>query len=130
MRTHPITVYQYSDFVRTYRYLAGPSRAAAAPVDLSGNTVLLEMRIEPTDAAPIISVSTTPNAQGSISLLSGPLASYPYRIAVTIHRAALLTLPPGPWPPVGYAVLITDTSSLQRTFLTGPVTVIAGYAHD
>lgn len=129
-RLHPLTVYQYSNFARTFRYLTGPSRAAAVPFNLTGSSVLMEFRIEPTDSAPLISVSTTANAQGVISLQSGPLASYPYRIAVTVNPTALLLLPPAPWPPVGYAILITDLLGVRRTFLTGPVNVIAGYAHE
>lgn len=129
-RLHPLIVYQYSGFARTFRYLTGPSRAAAVPFDLTGSSVLMEFRVEPTDASPLISVSTTANAQGAITLLSGPLASFPYRISVLINPAALLGLPVQPWPPVGYAMLVTDSLGVRRTFLTGPVAVIAGYAHE
>jgi len=54
---------QYADFFSTLVWTAGGS-----PVSYAGATATMMARVSPGDASPVISISTTPSAQGGIFL--------------------------------------------------------------
>lgn len=82
---YPLTIRQGQDFPLSFQWSAG---APAVPVLLNGCTATMMIRQLPTDGAPLLSISTTPNAQGAI-LVSGST------ITLNIFRAATATLPVG-----------------------------------
>jgi hypothetical protein len=56
---------QYADCTATFLW---SKRADGSPVDVSGYTAQLMLRNNPPDPTPLVSISTTPNAQGSLTL--------------------------------------------------------------
>lgn len=63
--------------------------AGGAPVNFTGAAARLMIRNQPTDAAPLISISTTPNTSGSIAL-GGSAGT----IGVTVTKLATSTVNP------------------------------------
>jgi hypothetical protein len=110
---------QYADFVITYFFLAS---GGSLPVNLTGYTAQLMIRNTPTDATPIVSISTTPNAQGSI-VLGGAAGS----VAVSINHATTATLVGNSL--MGHDILLTAPGGQVISFLHGRVFVTAGNAH-
>lgn len=86
-----IDIDQYADFFQTtYTWLTGPENGPYVPVDLTGAAAQMMIRQNPGDALPIVSISTTPNAQGYITL-GGVTGT----IQPVILKAVFPTLPTG-----------------------------------
>ena len=66
-----IAIPQYADRTWLWNWISG-----GAPVDFTGCTAAFALRVAPSDPAPLLAVSTTPNASGYIALgtVAGPLA--------------------------------------------------------
>jgi hypothetical protein len=60
------------------------------PYSISGLTWEYVVHADPADATPVISVSTTPNAQGSLTVTTSPMS----QVALSLLHAATATLPP------------------------------------
>ncbi len=81
--TRDIYVDQFADFTsQTFTYIA-----AGVPVDFSGSTARMMFRLNPADAAPLVSLTTTPSASGQITL-GGALGT----VVFNISKAATATL--------------------------------------
>lgn len=60
------------------------------PYNVSGLTWEYVVHADPADALPVISVTTTPNAQGSLVVTTSPTT----QVALNLLRAATVALPP------------------------------------
>lgn len=71
--------------------------APITPVDLTGCTATCVIEQLPTDAEPLVSISTTQNSQGWILLVNpaGSGVAYPCAVQVAIYNAVTSTLPVG-----------------------------------
>ena len=85
---YPWNIRQGGDF--TFGPVTWSTGAPAAPVNLTGCTATAMIRQLSTDAGPLVSLSTTANAQGQIVLGAGAGT-----VTVVIYRACTLNLPAG-----------------------------------
>jgi hypothetical protein len=71
--------------------------APLTPVNLTGCTATCIIRQLPTDPTTLVSISTTPNSEGSIQLVNPANSgvSYPCAVQVNIYNAVTSTLPVG-----------------------------------
>lgn len=110
---------QYADFRETYFFVDDDGTAEGSPrkwVTL-GATATLEGRIDPRDPLPAVSISTTPNAQGSLTM--GDDGS----IAIVILRSHIVGMPTG--MDIGYD-LIATSGAIPKEALKGAIRVAAG----
>ena len=124
-----LAIDQYADFqiAPTYSLVANVG-ATPIPVNLSGFSATLMIRVTPTDAAPVVSISTTPNGQGSIVLqpvIGG--VTQTGMIQVKINNATTATLTPN--IVMGYDLTLTDPLGVVTDFMAGYVRVKAGNTH-
>lgn len=61
------------------------------PYNVSGLTWEFVVHADPEDGTPLISVSTTPNAQGSLTVTTSPTS----QVSLSLLHAATAALPPG-----------------------------------
>ena len=124
-----LAIDQYADFqVAPVYSLVASVGGTPTPVNLAGFTAKLMIRLSPTDAAPLVSVSTTPNAQGSIVLqptIGGVVQTG--MIQVNVNNATTATLPSN--VVMGYDLELTDTLGKVTDFMAVYVRVKAGNAH-
>lgn len=105
---------QYADFSQTFIWVAG-----GVPVNYTGSQARMMIRLTPTDVVPLVSISTTPNAQGSIVL--GPTAMIPAGgVQININKTTTAAL--GAAIPAG----IKGIFDLLVDFSTGLTTDLAG----
>lgn len=96
---------------------------SGTPVDLTGATAQLMIRSLPTDASPLVSISTTPSSSGSI-VLGGALGT----IVVAIAASALTAFVGG--LQAGYDLLIFwPTGASPTKLLSGSAFVAPTYTH-
>jgi hypothetical protein len=110
-----IPIDQDADFSGIATWLAG-----GVPPSFAGAAARLQARILKTDLVPVISISTTPNAQGSLTLVSGtpaapPVAATPSQITVAIDKAATITIPCD----LSYELFVDWADGTSITFLEG-----------
>ena len=93
-----------------YVWLQGPTLEDVQPVDLTACTATLTGRVNPSDLAPLLSLSTTGSADGVIALggITGTV-----QFSVTHSRTALLPAA------IYYNLKITFPSGLIIPFLSG-----------
>ena len=120
---------QYADFQIAPVYsLVANVGATPIPVNLAGFTARLMIRLNPTDAVTLVSISTTPNTQGSIVLqptIGGVVQVG--MIQVNINNATTATLPSN--VVMGYDLDLTDTLGKVSDFMAGYARVKAGNTH-
>lgn len=114
-----ISIDQYADFALTFFYTS-----AGTPVNLSGATARMMIRQNPGDATPFVSISTTPNAQGSI-VLGGVAGS----VAVAINKATTATLAPALGPLPRFDLLIDWPNGTTTDLVSGTVTINVTNTH-
>jgi hypothetical protein len=68
----------------------GLSNDDGTPYNVSGLTWEYVVHSDPADASPLISVTTTPNAQGSLTVTTSPTT----QVALSLLHAATAALPP------------------------------------
>ena len=119
----PVTIDPFSDFALTLRWLLGPTQQSLAPKDLTDWTALWEIRQQPQDASPIVSISTTPNVQGQVTL--GGAAG---TIGLAVGRATTAELLAYPLS-LGHTLILIDPNGARTTFAFGHVSVTPGNAH-
>jgi hypothetical protein len=85
---YPWQLRQGSDFA--FGPVTWSTGAPVALVNLTGCTATAMVRQVATDSSPLVSISTTPNAQGAI-VLGGAAGT----VTVVIYRACTLALPAG-----------------------------------
>jgi hypothetical protein len=110
---------QYADFYPTYLWTA-----AGVPVNLTGATARLMVRQNPNDATPMLSISSTPNATGSV-VLGGVAGTV--QINITKGKATpALSL--APLPP-HYDLLIDWPGGITTELMSGQFVVSPGWTH-
>jgi hypothetical protein len=84
--------------------------ADGTPVDMTGCTAALALRVTPTDAAPLFAISTTPSAAGVIVL--GTLGGgNPGLVQIAISRSVwAIVAAAGAIPPVAHGELVITLS--------------------
>lgn len=122
--TYTINADQGADVDYTFQYLQQPANPLAQPtvVDVTSYTAECMVRRVPSDVTPLISISTVPNAQGSITM--GGTAG---TAAIAIFGSAMLTLP------LGFALsytfnwqlLLISPSGVRIALVGGPMVVTA-----
>lgn len=118
-----LEVDQYTAFVFQYEEWD----AGGNPVVFAGATATLKARVDPSDAAPILSISTTPTADGVIVL--GPVTNGPYgtvppgvvQVNISAARTAQFT-----FPVANYDLFITFAGFDPEEFATGRILVKPG----
>lgn len=110
--TYSLEIDQGADFTEQFVWSTG---APASAVNLTGCTATLAIRQLPTDGSAVVSISTTPNAQGSIVL--GGVAG---TILVNITRVATALLAAGP---LGSAAAVEGLWLQWQLFLAFPANV-------
>lgn len=92
------------------------------PTDLTGAAARLMIRNLPTDATPLVSISTTSTSSGGI-VLGGPAGT----VEITITKAALSALEAG--DQANYDLLIDWSNGTTTKLLSGAAYVGATYTH-
>jgi hypothetical protein len=131
IQSYDLAIDQYADFTVSPVYsLVATAGSTPVPVNLTGYTARLMIRVNPTDAVPIVSISTTPNAQGSIVLqpIIGGVAQAGM-IQVNINNATTATMPTGLSAPMSYDLDLTTPLATVIDFMAGYVRVKAGNTH-
>jgi hypothetical protein len=109
-----IPIDQAGDFARTYVWQSG-APGSVAPVDLSAASGARLLIFASSPSSTIVSISTTPNAEGSI-VLGGPLGS----VAIVINKATTTTILPGAY---AFQLWIDWANGTSTLFLSGPCVV-------
>jgi hypothetical protein len=131
----PLSIQQGRDFTIAWTWSTG---TPVLPVNLTGCTAALMIRQLATDAAPLCSISTTPNAQGAI-VLGGQAGT----VLVNIYRVATAAFPTGAqggaaavsdiWLQWNLDILFPANTSFPAgqlwPFAKGPVSVDASIDH-
>lgn len=120
-----LLVDQYADYSQFVIWTAG-----GVAVNYAGATASLEIRQNPTDATPLLTVTTTPSASGYI--VFGPTSTLPAgAVQINLSHAATASLSPPvpPAQPPRYTLLITWPNGFVQAFATGQVVVFAGNNH-
>lgn len=104
-----------ADFSATWVWQTSPNppTVAGTPVDLSGYSATAIIYANLDDAAPLVTVTTTPNASGGI-LLGGVLGT----IEVQLTHAATSALPSST---LRWTLRLTAPDTTQTVLLTGAV---------
>ena len=128
-QSYDLAIDQYADFqaAPTYSLVANVG-STPVPVNLAGFTAKMMIRVTPTDVSPVVSISTTPNSQGSIVLqptIGGVVQTG--MIQVNINNATTAVMTPG--IVMSYDLDLTDTAGKVTDFMAGYVRVKAGNAH-
>lgn len=77
---------QYADFSTVFIWSAG-----GVPVNYAGASARMMIRLTPTDLSPLVSISITPNSQGSIVLgPGGPIPAGGVQININRTTTAML----------------------------------------
>jgi uncharacterized iron-regulated membrane protein len=122
--TYTINADQGADVDYTFTYQQQPANPLAQPtiVNVAGYTAECMVRRVPADAAPLISVSTTANAQGVI-VMGGALGT----VALAIYGTAMLALPMGfaLTYTFTYQLLLISPSGVRIPLVGGPMIVTA-----
>ena len=111
----------FCDFSTSFSWIS-----AGIPTDLTGYTAAMMVKLTPADTLPLLSISTTPNAQGSVVLVDGPLAGTATVSAnsVAVAFSNSQSLPPASFlrfstqPGVLYPVVSQTTLSMSATLAT------------
>lgn len=114
----PLTLVQFADFARTLTWKTGASSSSAVPVDLTGWSAELTAREVASSSDAILSISTTPSAQGSIAL--GGTAG---TIAIAVPNVATASLPAGAFV---YALMMISPTGIRTVLANGRLTVEPG----
>lgn len=117
---YAITIYQGADLAEVITYLAGSPPVA---VNMTGFGARLMIRALPTDVTPLVSISATPNAQGSISIQPGGVIG---QLVINVNRATTATLAAGRYL---YDLFIDTPSGTSIVLLSGTVQVVASITH-
>ena len=129
IQSFDLAIDQYADFQVSPVYsLVETIGSTPVPVNLSGFTARLMIRSNPSDVSPLVSISTTPNAQGSIVLqpvIGGVLQTG--MIQVNINNATTATLPAN--VVMGYDLELAAPGGAVTDFMAGYATVKAGTTH-
>ncbi len=118
--TYDIRIDQFSD-------LASPVfavTAAGAAINWNGATARMMIRVQPTDAVPLVSITTTPSASGGIVL--GTISNVPGALQFTIKKAITggLTI-----TKAGYDLFVDWTDGTSTELLFGNVFVNPANTH-
>ena len=129
IQSFDLAIDQYADFqVAPVYSLVVSVGSTPVPVNLAGYTARMMIRVLPSDAVPIVSVSTTSNAQGSIVLqpiLNG--IAQLGMIQVSINRATTGTMPSG--TVMQYDLELDTPIGTTIDFMAGYARVKAGNTH-
>ena len=98
-----------------------PWLSNGAVVDLTGWTGLLEVRTAPTDVAPWLKVTSTPNANGSV-VTTNTTAGTVSMILGHVDTALL----PANLGPLTYRLQVTSPAGVERILQSGRIFVIPG----
>lgn len=114
-----IRIPQYADKTWVWNWIAG-----GVPVDFTGCTAVFALRVTPSDASPLLQISTTPTANGQLVLgtASGsPLAAG--LVQLTLKKAVNQTLVV---PEAHGEVILTMSDSSLVEFLRIDAEILAG----
>lgn len=112
---------QYVDFWRTDTWYAGRDAQSTVPVDLTGSMARLMIRAKPTDASPVLSISSTPSASG-VLLMGGSTG----QIEINITKTATASLASGTYR---YDLFVDFPGGYTLAFMSGYVFVRATNTH-
>lgn len=120
-----IALDQYADAALTpWLWQTGPVNGVYTPVDLTGCSARMMIRVSDTDTTPIVSLTTTPNAQGSI-VLGGTAGT----IAVTINKAVFTQATPLTSGKYRWSLFIDFPNGTSTPVLEGNVYVGSNPTH-
>jgi hypothetical protein len=86
-----LTIYQYTDFSQSFTWKSGTPPVA---VSLAGGAARFMARVNHSDVVPLLSLTTTPNAQGVLLIEPDDNSGNPQTgmISVMINKATTATL--------------------------------------
>jgi hypothetical protein len=117
-----LTVYQYASFTRSFTWKSG---SPPLPVDLTGCAARFMARVNHSDASPLISLTTTLNAQGVI-VVQPSLSQLGY-INVALLSAFTGTLPTNVAP--FFQLFVDFANGTTTTLVTGRIIILPEDVH-
>ena len=115
-----LSVDQGADLYQQWTWSVGDDNLPVLPVPMAGCTATMHIFVDATDVAPLVAISTTPNAQGSVTLGAANGIVQAHVLAVATAALPLNRVTFGLYQ---YRLFITFPSGQPVLFAFGTVSV-------
>lgn len=123
-------VKQFCDFETSYVWSQRLYNGALQAVDLStGWTATIMVRVNPTDVSPLLTISTTPSASGSISFSTPSGGTVENEFDILITHVAMSGAAFTPNLKAYYDAVFTDPTGLVVPVISGAFIVVQNVVH-